>query len=247
MQKQIQKYFDQAKDTYKQEAHIQKIVARECLQFVSKNHFDWVLEIGAGGGLLTEAATSRLKSKHYVAIDLSLAMLKTIQKKDLIQIQADGERLPFKPESFDLLLSSSTMQWYQKGVHSIAENLKFLKKNGQFALAFFVRGTFRELAYASEVTGFGSVYPLDAARTYIDFFSRLNINFEASQKTYTIYYPSVRDFLQSHKKTGARYTRQKKALSKKRYLDFCKIYTRTFGERGKIPVTYEVLYLWGKV
>ncbi|MBT8763532.1 methyltransferase domain-containing protein [Desulfohalobiaceae bacterium Ax17] len=247
MQKQIQKYFDQAKDTYKQEARIQKIVAKECLELLNRNDFGWILEIGAGGGLLTEAAKSRLKSRYYVAVDLSLAMLKGIQERDVVQIQADGERLPFKPGSFDLLLSSSTMQWYQKGVQSIAENLTYLKKNGQFALAFFVRGTFKELAYASEVTGFGSVYPLAQAKTYIDFFSRLNINFDTCKKTYTIYYPSVRDFLQSHKKTGARYTRQKKALSKKRYLDFCKIYTRTFGEEGKIPVTYVVLYLWGGV
>jgi malonyl-CoA O-methyltransferase len=247
MQKQIQKYFDQAKDTYKQEARIQKIVAKECLELLNRNDFERVLEIGAGGGLLTEAAKNRLKSKHYVAVDLSLSMLKTIQETDVVRIQADGERLPFKPGSFDLLLSSSTMQWYQKGVQSIAENLTYLKKNGQFALAFFVRGTFRELAYASEVTGFGSVYPLARAQTYTDFFSRLNINFDTCKKTYTLYYPSVREFLQSHKKTGARYTRQKKALSKKRYLDFCKIYTRTFGEKGKIPVTYVVLYLWGGV
>ncbi|MFW6004846.1 MAG: class I SAM-dependent methyltransferase, partial [Desulfonatronovibrionaceae bacterium] len=160
-------------------------------------------------------------------------------------VQADGESPPFKPGSFSLLISSSAMQWYEQGPHSVLNNIRLLKENGFFSLAVFVRGTFRQLEHVSSLTGFGSVYPLPGAGEYIESFRAAGLDPQWSVQEYTVYCSSVSAFLKSHKKTGATYTGSQTRFGKKTYRNFCRLYEEFYGESGRIPASYKILYLWG--
>ena len=247
MNNQIRKRFDQAIATYKKAAVIQKKVAAGCCSHIPEKTYSRVLEIGAGGGLLTEYFLQKHKDfEMYAALDISLMMLSLVPRGLVVPVQADGENAPFKQNCFDLLISSSAMQWYQGGTAPVLKNISLLRKGGHFSLAIFVQGTFKEMAGVSARTGFGSLYSLHPAKDLKDCFDFAGLSFESALEVYTEYFPSVKDLLQSHKQTGATYTRSGALFGRRAYKDFCRTYEHMFGEKDGIPATYKVLYLWGQ-
>ncbi len=246
MSRQVQKSFDRASSTYHGEALIQKETARECAARIPRGKYPRVLEIGAGGGLLTRECLSRIQSDLYVAMDLSRPMLQVLPLEKTFMLQGDGEYPPFKSRVFDLLVSSSAMQWYSRGPQALLEDLEVLAPGGRFSWALFVSGTFRQMAHISSASGFGSVLPMPRDRECVDILSGQKIELKAQAREYTRYFASVPEFLFSHRRTGARYTGEKPGFGKKRYDRFCRMYMEIYGQRGLIPVDYRVLYLWGK-
>ena len=246
MTKQVQRSFERAVTTYQQEALIQKEVARECALLVPEGVYSRVLEIGAGGGFLTSECLSRINAGIYVAMDFSRAMLEPLSRKKSVFLLGDGRQQPFKEASFDLLVSSSTMQWYGKGPEALARNLALLNDEGRFSISLFVAGTFSQMAHISSLSGFGSLYPLPEAEQYLKSMSEGHFGFKSRLKEYTRYFPSVPEFLKSHKKTGATYTAKEFRFGKKSYARFCRLYRDIYARKGMIPVSYHVLYIWGR-
>lgn len=247
MKKIIQKHFDHSVSSYRETATLQQKIAARCYSNIQGNVFSRVLEIGAGGGLLTEIALRGLvRPGLYAAVDISGPMLELISDRQTSHIRADGEKLPFKEKSFDLLISSSCMQWYSKGATSITQNLRVIKENGFFSLAFFVEGTFTEMLHIHSLTGFGSLYPLPEPENCLTCLKDNSQEFETKTEERTVYFPTVRDFLQNHKKTGATYTSPGAAFGRKTYAEFCRLYEDIYGSEKGIPVSYKVLYLWGR-
>ncbi|RQD63038.1 MAG: methyltransferase domain-containing protein [Desulfonatronovibrio sp. MSAO_Bac4] len=247
MQSQIRKHFDHSTSTYRANATIQARVAENCAGRIPEINYPLVLELGAGGGLLTEYCLKKIAPlKHYFTLDLSLEMLKLTAQDKVFAVQGDGENPPFREQSFDLLVSSSAMQWYSCGADSILANISLLKDEGYFSLAFFVRGTFDEMSHISSLTGFASIYPLPEEYQCIKTLSQTGLNLETHIETYTVYFPDVASFLKSHKKTGATFTRKGSGFGKKKYADFCKKYQEIYGGEKGIPVSYRVLYMWGQ-
>jgi malonyl-CoA O-methyltransferase len=247
MDNQIKKHFDRSIKTYKNAAIVQKRVAARCYSHVPKNNYSRVLEIGAGGGFLTESFLQGQSSfGMYIALDVSRMMLKLVPMDRVVRLQADGEKTPFRQGCFSLLLSSSAMQWYQEGSSSIINNIRLLERGGFFSLAIFVQGTFIQMSHASSLSGFGSVYPLPSAGTLLKILKPEGRILESDIEEYRIHFPSVHAFLQTHKQTGANYSRQGACFSRKAYNEFCRIYKNMYGEEQGIPVSYKVLYLWGR-
>ncbi len=242
----MQKYFNRAGATYLQEAKIQQEAARECAVRVPGKYYPRVLEIGAGGGLLTGQCLDRIQAGLYLAMDISLPMLKLIPRDRTVLLRADGEHPPFKKAVFDLLVSASVMQWYSKPPQGLLENLELLKKGGRFSISLFVSGTFRQMQEISSRSGFGSVYPLPGEEEYLSRLQESGMDFGFQTREYTRYFPSVPEFLKSHRRTGARYTLNRPSFGKKTYSRFCREYERIYGQDGWIPVDYRVLYIWGK-
>lgn len=244
--KQIRLHFDHSSSSYQSAASVQKTVAWKCFSHIPEKKYSRILEIGAGGGLLTELCLQRLRPADiYAALDISPGMLGLVPADKTCLILADGENPPFNPGSFYLLISSSAMQWYHHGPASVLRNIRLLKEKGFFSLALFVKGTFRELEQVSSLTGFGSLYPLPSAEHYIESFRTAGLKPGWSVQEYTEYYSSVSAFLKSHKKTGATYTGSQAKFGKKTYRNFCRIYEDLYAEAGRIPASYKVLYLWG--
>lgn len=247
MDNQIKKHFDRSISTYKKTAVVQKKVAARCYSHVPENNYPRVLEIGAGGGFLTECFLQGQSScGMYIALDVSRMMLKLVPMDRVVIIQADGEKAPFKQDCFSLLLSSSAMQWYQGGASSIINNISLLERGGFFSLAIFVQGTFIQMSHASSLSGFGSLYPLPSSGSLLKSLKLEGQVIESDIQDYRIHFPSVHAFLKTHKQTGANYSSPGAGFSRKAYNEFCRIYEHMYGEEQGIPVSYKVLYLWGR-
>ncbi|KUJ95655.1 MAG: Methyltransferase type 11 [Desulfonauticus sp. 38_4375] len=243
--KQIAAAFNRQAHKYPQEVKIQAQVAQKCLEVVPPGNYPLVLEIGAGGGILTCLIPQKIKYSQLVVLDLAKEMLKLCPLG--IKILADGEHLPFKRASFDLVLSASTFQWYEEGPRALLNTLGLLKKGGFFSFAFFVQGTLKEIAKASQESGFGSVYPLPASKPFLDFLTQAKIKFSAQEEESKIYFPGVKDILYHLKNTGTSYTPDKKAVSPSRLKKFFHFYAKHFQADKGFFLTYKTLYLWGKI
>lgn len=248
MLSQIRRHFDHSTSTYRANAAVQAMVAKNCARKIPELNCPLVLEIGAGGGLLTEYCLKKISNlQHYFTLDLSLKMLKlTPHNNKVFAVQADGEKAPFREQSFDLLVSSSAMQWYSCGADSILENIRLLKDGGYFSLALFIQGTFKEMDKISSLTGFASIYPLPEEHQCIRTLSHSGLRLETHAETHIVHFPDAPSFLKSHRKTGATFTRKNSRFGKKKYADFCKKYQEIYGNEKGIPVSYRILYMWGK-
>ncbi len=250
MKSQIRSAFNRASFSYERAAVVQKEVALLCAGCVLPGSYPRVVEIGAGAGFLASALVPRIRTRQYLALDIAEQMArKPFFRSDpvLVPVVGDGEMLPLRPGTADLLVSSSAMQWYCTPQASLEKNLALLRPGGRFALALFVRGTLGELDRVREETGFGSVFPMQSAARYEEIVAGIaGIKATVESRTLVVWHDSVKAFLRAHRETGARYTSGKGRLGRRVYMDFCRVYEERFGRNGRIPATYVTLFIHGK-
>ncbi|WP_196772902.1 methyltransferase domain-containing protein [Pseudodesulfovibrio alkaliphilus] len=246
----IRRAFERARNTYANAAQLQDRVARRCAGHVPPGDYPAILEIGAGCGVLTRHIAPRCAHSRYVAVDISPGMLDQVSKHGLTNpelVVADGERLLMPPESFDLLVSSSTMQWYRSPEVSIRENLGLLRGGGRFAFSIFVDGTYAEFAEASAASGFGSMLPMRSVGYFMKILydaAPTALEFEAV--THTAHYPTVADMLRTHRATGATATPGAKRPSRLAYQRFIDHYESNHRAPEGVRSTAVVLHVWGR-
>lgn len=249
MKLQIRNAFNRASSSYEQSALVQKKVAGLCAQCVPQGSYPRVVEIGAGAGFLAAALLPRIQTRHYVALDIAEQMVhKAIFRTHpaLIPMVGDGENMPLRKASADLLVSSSAMQWYLEPEISIPKNIALLRPTGRFVLACFVRGTLIELEDVSTRTGFGSVFPLQDTELYARILEHIpGISFTIHTRSLTMWYDSVSDFLRAHRETGARYSLGKGRVGRRAYMEFCRVYAEVYGRQGRVPASYETVFIEG--
>lgn len=245
----VRRSFDRAHATYARFAPVQAEVARACAEKLTPGHYPRILEIGAGGGVLTHPAAGCFSHERYVAVDIAPRMLESIDTALLHGpelVDADAESLQFEVGSFDLLLSSSTMQWYCDPSRSIPANLDLLRPGGEFSLSIFVQGSLRELAEASMATGFGTILEMREAAFYRELLESMGgVRFRYEVREHVSVHPTARDFLKAHQATGATATEKTNPARPKAYRDFIRFYESTFNVPGGVVSTARVLYLWG--
>jgi len=243
----IKRFFDKAADCYDSSADIQKIVASKLSDLTQENFPETVLEIGTGSGIFTEIFLSKCKPQRFIGLDIAYSMTKASSCLQGMFIQADGEKLPFRSECADVLVSSSVLQWFQRPEKSIPACLDTLKREGRFYFSVFCDGTFPEMALLNSITGFGSVYPLKTPEFYDRLFSSISdVKFRLEIHDYVLRFRNVKEFLQKQKATGARFTGRTSAAGKDSYRRFCELYQSFFGDGETIPVTYRIAYITGK-
>lgn len=103
-----------------------------------------ILEIGAGSGLLTRQYLKHIAPSTLTLCDIA-AIDRTLPGEHLI---ADGEQLvcQLPQQSFDLIISGATVQWFTSPFTFIDQSLKLLRKGGVLAISTFNSNNFAELA-----------------------------------------------------------------------------------------------------
>ena len=242
-------YFEKAVNTYEKAGRIQKKVAQELLRRLNRGYYQTVVEIGSGRGFLSKPLIETLSFERFIHIDLSFQFLKRL-KSDLrgrfFFINARAESIPLRQEIAELIISSSTLHWVKEHDRSFKEIFKILKEGGRFYLSIFTAKTLRELKHASELSGFGSVYPLKEAGFYIEMLKNMKITFNYEIKNYREVYSSLEELLLAHRYTGTNYTEEKKFSGKESFRKFCEIYSSLFSNNKGIYATYEVLFIEGQ-
>ena len=91
-----------------------------------------ILEIGCGGMALTAELFAR--GLRPIAIDLDETLLRTVSVKRVPEARlaaADAERLPFRDESFDLVIHNQTLHHFPRRDMVLREIRRVLKSNGK--------------------------------------------------------------------------------------------------------------------
>lgn len=116
-----------------------------------------VLDIGCGGGV--HDALFRRYGAHVSAVDISgERALSTAYKLSLVRegsgfaAQANGENLPFKDESFDIIYSNGVMHHSESTEAMVAEAYRVLKPGGRIVMMLYAKVS---LLYAVLLLHFG--------------------------------------------------------------------------------------------
>lgn len=109
------------------------------LDFLNGRHFDSILEIGFGSGVLLPELSKR--SNHLFGIDLHdhINKVKEMLKKENIDTnlsRGDILHLPFKDKSFDCVISIGTLEHITHLAEATSEIKRILKENGFVVLGF---------------------------------------------------------------------------------------------------------------
>lgn len=141
----IAKNFSLGAKTYDEAAQIQLETARDLVELIRpylvKN--SRILDLGSG----TSFIAKQISNYDITEVDIASDMLKSWvdRPSNVKTICADFEKLNFAKESFDLILSSFSLQWSEDFVKNFQQYFSFLSPGGIFAFALPVYGSLSEL------------------------------------------------------------------------------------------------------
>jgi malonyl-CoA O-methyltransferase len=146
--KNLGKSFANGAKNYDEAALVQSLAAKELCKIAAPFLFEGalVLDLGSGTGFISQNLLD--KNLKIFEVDLALEMLQKNQQKTF-KIQADFENLPFKNNSFDLVISSFSLQWINDFEKSFWQFFDILKSNGKFIFCLPVEPSLNELKAAN--------------------------------------------------------------------------------------------------
>ena len=220
-----------------------------------------LLDIGCGTGAMLSALSDRYPEAQLCGLDLAFNM--TLQAAgrfgpDALLVNGDAECLPFRDGAFDLIVSTSTLQWVQRLDSCFKECLRVLAPGGLMCAAFFGGRTLWELQ-ESYREALSNCFEGDLSRSAR--LQRFKSGVEVRQilgdlgfdqvmiamETELDYHADVPGLLRSIKGIGASTTARNDAgggLGWRGVLnDMARIYRTRFESDGMIPATYEVIYI----
>jgi len=118
-------------------------------QLRSKEQIHSILEIGCGTGRLTRQLAKAFPDAAITALDISAEMIAYAKAKfpDASYQVTDAENyLADCSDSFDLIVSNATVQWFENPELSLTNARQLLKLGGLLAFATFAEKTFHELS-----------------------------------------------------------------------------------------------------
>jgi len=249
--------FSRAAARYDARASVQRTVQGRVLALVAEAAplAARALDVGAGTGALLAALRAARPGLAAAAVDLAPGMAAAAQARlpGALVAAADAEALPFRAGRFDLVVSTSALQWLPGLEPSLAEAHRVLAPGGTLAIALFGARTLHELRDAWRAAG----GPDAAARTH-RFASRDDVaaalaaaGFEAvrvTEEELVERHPDPRDVLRLLKEIGASSAVPgPRGLGGRRAtLAMLREYERRHAGPGGVAATWHVVYAVGR-
>jgi len=220
-----------------------------------------VLDIGCGTGQLLASLGRRYPQTQLCGLDLAFNMTRRTADQlgsSVMLVNGDAEYLPFSAGVFDLVVSTSTLQWIENLDVFFQQCHRVIRPGGLMCIAFFGGRTLHELqhCYREAVVGRGG-----NSDGYLDRMHRFKEVSDVqdalgrsafgsvllSSEIEMDYYHDVADLLRSIKRIGAGSASMegnRGGLGWRNVInETSRLYQELYGADGMIPATYEVLYI----
>ncbi len=247
----IQNAFSKAAPRYDELATLQQVVGLRFLSQLESENPRRILDIGMGTGWFTENLLANSPSANVVGIDFAPGMIKSAKDKQgkFSIAQADAKNLPFRQESFDLVVSNLAYQWVADLDSAFSETFRALQKGGVFYLTAFGQRSLHELFTAFDSTADNRPKDLPLARlpSKEDFANALVKagfeNLHVVSENFKAHFADVPSLLRWLKDIGANNFGQGIFLGKEHLLKMNQFYKNNFSDKDKIVATFEVIWV----
>ena len=248
----IARAFGRAARSYDEHAKLQLSVARSLLAMLPDDAAAARgVDLGCGTGPMARALCARLPQCHWLAVDVSAAMLDEAHARGRLHgryqpLCADATALPVADGSQQLVFSSFALQWVDAAAVS-AEICRILSREGLLLLALPVAGTLRELKETwAEVDQQVHVNALLPAPYWLQQLEKHGLAcLDAQTVTITEHYPSLAAIGRMLKLTGAHHVSDRPGaglLSPRRRRALEQAYEMRREDKG-LPLTWQVLFV----
>jgi malonyl-CoA O-methyltransferase len=218
-----------------------------------------ILELGCGTGYLTELLACRYPDGEILAFDFAERMVDLarhrLRKRRAEVLLADAEAADLGAKAWDLVVSSATIQWFDRPLGSMSTLASALRPGGRMLHATFGPGTFCELKSAmagsgpfdAEPAAIG--LPLRTAEEWRQLLSESGLGeTEVRTSTEVVEYPAAIDFLHELQATGVTCRpngAEAGPLMPRVLREALERYDDRFGTTAGVPVTYELVEVSG--
>ena len=254
------KAFNRAAKTYDQYCVLQDRISQELfdrlalIKIEPKN----ILDLGAGTGANGLSLKKIYKHAQIINYDFAKNMLfkakfkqtsvldRLINNKIFSYVCGDLEAIPFRPNTFDLIWSSSTLQWCNNLPETLGMIRSILKPGGLFIFSSFGPGTLIELKNITM-----DVANVNRTNEFVDIhdFGDMLLSSGLSDPVldmdnFVLTYSVVDKLFNDIKNIGATsgFRLSSVGLGGKTYLKKIKQAYEQFRENEVLPATYEVIY-----
>lgn len=194
----IKKNFKRSITSYNDTATVQKSLSHKLIDVLKNLNSEYasILELGSGSGYLSQLLIKTFLPKNILLMDLS----PECPVEEAKYISGDIETLiPVIPvDSFDLVVSGSTMQWFHSPSRILSKIFSILKNDGIAGITTFLPETYHEL---QEITGNGLLYYSESDWTLMARRNGFEV-LESSVENYEMNFNSVNEILKHLRATG---------------------------------------------
>ncbi|XP_074944359.1 arginine-hydroxylase NDUFAF5, mitochondrial-like isoform X1 [Phalacrocorax aristotelis] len=219
--------------------------------------FPLALDVGSGRGYIAQHLTKETIEK-LIQVDTAENALKNAVESEIptVSVVADEEFLPFKEDTFDLVVSSLSLHWVNDLPRAFREIHQVLKPDGVFIGAVFGGDTLYELRCSLQLAeleregGFSPhVSPFTAVSDLGHLLSRAGFNtLTVDTDEIQVNYPGlfeVMEDLQGMGESNCSWNR-KPLLHRETMLAAAAIYQEMYGNSdGSVPATFQIYYMIG--
>jgi len=143
----VKRQFNRSAPQYDGVSTMQRDIVDVLLSEIPSVHINDLCDLGCGTGYALSRLRKIYPTARVIGVDMAAAMLKETahrlgDDKSLL-IQGDIENLPFMPQSVDLCLSSSAIQWCDAD-RAIGQISNVLRPGGYTLISSFLTGTLRD-------------------------------------------------------------------------------------------------------
>uniref|UniRef100_A0A0A9Y615 Arginine-hydroxylase NDUFAF5, mitochondrial n=1 Tax=Lygus hesperus TaxID=30085 RepID=A0A0A9Y615_LYGHE len=223
-----------------------------------KRKFGKVVDLGCGRGGVSKNITADCV-ETLIMTDLSEDLLhQAAQPEEGVNVErlvVDEEKLPFEESSIDLVISSLSLHWVNNLPSTFMQVARSLKNDGAFMGCVFGGDTLYELRSSLQLAEverlggiFGHISPFTEVRDIGGLLNQAGftlLTIDADE--IVVNYPSIFELMWDLKgmaENNCAWTRSPR-ISKEVMMAAGAIYQEMYGEEGKIPATFQILYFVG--